>query len=234
MATLLKHSTLPERALSSNATSQGMADLDSCGPFTKLFESPARSPIAVLSNLRGIDDATQTADTHQSSRRMTKEGGTDMSELTRPESSTRRNPWRELEDLEKRLSTLFGRAPVATAGDKKEAIAVAEWSPLVDISEDDKEYLVKAELPEVKKEEIKINVHDDVLTISGERKYEKEEKGKKYHRVERAYGSFMRSFTLPEDADGSKISAEFKDGLLKVHLPKSEKAKPKAVEIKIA
>lgn len=157
-----------------------------------------------------------------------------MSELTRPESSTRRNPWRELEDLEKRLSTLFGRAPVATAGDKKEAIAVAEWSPLVDISEDDKEYLVKAELPEVKKEEIKINVHDDVLTISGERKYEKEEKGKKYHRVERAYGSFMRSFTLPEDADGSKISAEFKDGLLKVHLPKSEKAKPKAVEIKIA
>lgn len=157
-----------------------------------------------------------------------------MSELTRPESSTRWNPWKELEELEKRLSTLFGRAPVATAGDKKEAIAVAEWSPLVDITEDDKEYIVKAELPEVKKEEIKINVHDDVLTISGERKYEKEEKGKKYHRVERAYGSYMRSFTLPEDADGSKISAEYKDGLLKVHLPKSEKAKPKAVEIKIA
>ncbi|MDX2250890.1 MAG: Hsp20/alpha crystallin family protein [Nitrospira sp.] len=136
--------------------------------------------------------------------------------------------------MEKRLSTIFGRAPVATSGDKKEAITVAEWSPLVDITEDDKEYLIKAELPEMKKEEIKINVHEDVLSISGERKYEKEEKGKKYHRVERAYGSFVRSFTLPEDADGSKINAEYKEGVLKLHLPKSEKAKPKAIEVKVS
>jgi HSP20 family protein len=135
--------------------------------------------------------------------------------------------------MEKRLSTIFGRTPMTASGEKKEAITVTEWSPLVDISEDDKEYIVKAELPEMKKEEIKINVHDDVLSISGERKYEKEEKGKKYHRVERAYGSFMRSFTLPEDADGSKVNAEYKDGLLKVHLPKSEKAKPKAIEVKV-
>ena len=103
----------------------------------------------------------------------------------------------------------------------------------MDIAEDEKEYLIKAEVPEMKKEEIKINVHDDVLAISGERKYEKEEKDKKYHRVERAYGSFMRSFTLPEDADGSKVNAEYKDGVLKVHLPKAEKAKPKAMEVKI-
>lgn len=157
-----------------------------------------------------------------------------MPGLTRWQPLTRWSPLKELEEMEKRLSTLFGRAPASTAGDKKEAIAVAEWSPLVDITEDEKEYLVKAELPEMKKEEIKINVHDDVLSISGERKYEKEEKGKKYHRVERAYGSFMRSFTLPEDADGSKVSAEYKDGVLRVHLPKSEKAKPKAVEIKVA
>jgi HSP20 family protein len=135
--------------------------------------------------------------------------------------------------MEKRLSTIFGRAPMTASGEKKEAITVTEWSPLVDISEDENEYIVKAELPEMKKEEIKINVHDDVLSISGERKYEKEEKGKKYHRVERAYGSFMRSFTLPEDADGSKVNAEYKDGLLKVHLPKSEKAKPKAIEVKV-
>jgi HSP20 family protein len=136
--------------------------------------------------------------------------------------------------MEKRLSALFGRTPVPTGGDKKEALTVSEWSPLVDISEDEKEYVIKAEVPEMKKEEIKINVQDDVLSISGERKYEKEEKGKKYHRVERAYGSFMRSFTLPEDADGSKVNAEYKDGVLKVHLPKSEKAKPKAIEVKIA
>mgnify|MGYP001574138574 FL=1 len=85
----------------------------------------------------------------------------------------------------------------------------------------------------MKKEDIKLSVHDDVLTITGERKYEKEEKGKKYHRVERAYGSFMRSFALPEDADGSKVNAEYKDGVLKVHLGKSEKAKPKAIEVKV-
>lgn len=157
-----------------------------------------------------------------------------MSGLSRWEPSTRWNPWREFEDIEKRLSTIFGRAPIATSGEKKEAMAVAEWSPVVDISEDDKEYVVKAELPEMKKEEIKINVLDDVLSISGERKYEKEEKGKKYHRVERAYGSFMRSFTLPEDADGSKVSAEYKDGVLNVRLPKSEKARPKSIEVKVS
>lgn len=157
-----------------------------------------------------------------------------MSALTRWEPVTRWSPWKELEEMEKRLSTIFGRPPVTTGGEKQEAISVTQWSPLVDITEDDKEYVVKAELPEMKKEDIKINVHDDVLTVSGERKYEKEEKGKKFHRVERAYGSFMRSFTLPEDADGSKISAEYKDGMLKVHLPKSEQAKKKAIEVKIA
>jgi len=157
-----------------------------------------------------------------------------MSTLARWEPFTRWSPLKELEEMEKRLSGYFGRAPVAANGDKKEAITVAEWSPLVDITEDEKEYTIKAELPDVKKEDIKLNVHDDVLTITGERKYEKEEKGKKYHRVERAYGSFMRSFTLPEDADGSKIAAEYKDGLLKVRLPKSEKAKPKAIEVKVS
>jgi hypothetical protein len=99
---------------------------------------------------------------------------------------------------------------------------------LVDITEDDKEYLIKAELPEVKKEDVKVTVENGTLTITGERKFEKEEKGKKYHRMERAYGSFMRSFTLPEGAAGDKVSADFKDGVLKVHLPKSAEAKPKS------
>ncbi len=105
---------------------------------------------------------------------------------------------------------------------------------MVDITEDDKEYLIKAELPEIKKEDVKITVQNNVLAISGERKYEKEEKDKKYHRVERAYGSFLRSFTLPEDADGSKVAAEYKDGILTVHLPKSEKAKPKSIDVKVS
>lgn len=157
-----------------------------------------------------------------------------MSSLTRWEPMSRWNPFKEVEELEKRLSQLLGRNAPAGSTDKNEAITVAQWSPVVDISEDDKEYAIKAELPDVKKEDIKLNVHDDVLTITGERKYEKEEKGKKYHRIERAYGSFVRSFTLPEDADGTKVTAEYKDGMLNVRLPKSEKAKPKTIEVKVS
>ena len=157
-----------------------------------------------------------------------------MSGLTRWEPFRRQlNPWRELADVEQRLSALWGRTPTKAEG-QKESISVAEWSPLVDITEDDKEYLIKAELPEIKKEDVKLTVQDNVLAISGERKYEKEEKDKKYHRVERAYGSFLRSFTLPEDADGSKVAAEYKDGILTVHLPKSEKAKPKSIDVKVS
>ena len=157
-----------------------------------------------------------------------------MSTLMRWEPMSRWNPLKEVEDLEKRLSQLLGRGAPTGSSEKNEMITVAQWSPVVDISEDEKEYAVKAELPDVKKEDIKLNVHDDVLTITGERRYEKEEKGKKYHRVERAYGSFMRSFTLPEDADGTKVTAEYKDGLLNVRVPKSEKAKPKTIEVKVA
>ena len=76
-------------------------------------------------------------------------------------------------------------------------------------------------------------MENEVLAISGERTFEKEEKGEKYHRVERAYGRFVHSFTFPEDADGSRLSADFKDGMLRIHLPKSQKAKPKAIEIKL-
>jgi HSP20 family protein len=89
-------------------------------------------------------------------------------------------------------------------------------------------------LPELKKEDVKVTVENGVLTISGERKFEKEEKKKKYHRVERGYGTFMRSFALPDDADGKKVKAEFKNGLLTVHLPKSEGAKPKHIEVNVA
>jgi HSP20 family protein len=121
----------------------------------------------------------------------------------------------------------------ATGNGGKEALTVAQWSPLVDITEEEKEYLIRAELPDMKKEDVRLTVENGVLTISGERKFEKEEKGRKYHRIERAYGSFVRSFSLPEDADGIKVTADFKDGLLQVHLPKSVKATPKAIEITV-
>ena len=147
---------------------------------------------------------------------------------------TRWDPFKELDELQNRLSTLFGRAPVRKDGGREEAMTLAEWAPLVDIIEEEKEYRIKAELPEVNKSDVKVTVQDDVLTIAGERTFEKEETGRKYHRVERAYGSFARSFTLPEDADAAKVSADFKEGVLIVHLPKSEKARPKSIEVKVA
>ena len=147
---------------------------------------------------------------------------------------TRWDPFKELDELQNRLSMLFGRAPVRKDAGREEAMTLAEWAPLVDIIEEEKEYRIKAELPEVNKSDVKVTVQDDVLTIAGERTFEKEETGRKYHRVERAYGSFARSFTLPEDADAAKVSADFKDGVLIVHLPKSEKARPKSIEVKVA
>ncbi|WP_395730606.1 Hsp20/alpha crystallin family protein [Prosthecobacter sp.] len=142
------------------------------------------------------------------------------------------NPLRELGSLESRLDRLFGLTSLTRNGGK-EAMTVSQWTPLVDIIEDSNEYLVKAELPELKKEEVKVSVENGELTISGERKSEKEEKDKKFHRIERSYGSFIRSFTLPESVNADKVSAEFKDGVLSVHLPKDEKAKPKSIEVKV-
>jgi HSP20 family protein len=142
------------------------------------------------------------------------------------------DPFRELEDMSARLNRVFTRPALGTTGGK-EQLTVADWIPTVDISEADGEYLIKAELPEVKKEDVKVTVEDGVLTLQGERRQEKEEKGKKYHRVERSYGSFVRSFTLPESVDESGVKAEYKDGVLNLHLPKTEKVKPKAIEVKV-
>jgi HSP20 family protein len=144
------------------------------------------------------------------------------------------NQLKELEDLHKSLGSLFGRPQTQRLESKEELMRVPEWTPLVDISEDAKEYLIKAELPDVRREDMKISMEDGTLTIAGDRKYEKEENGRKYHRVERAYGSFGRSFSLPDDASPAKVTADFKDGVLKVHLAKNEKARPRQVEVSIA
>ena len=147
---------------------------------------------------------------------------------------TRWDPFKEMDDMQSRVARIFGLTPNRVANAEREAMTTTEWAPSVDIVEDEKEWLVKADLPEVKKEDVKVTVENGVLTITGERKFEKEEKDKKYHRIERSYGNFLRSFTLPEGADGSKVAADFKDGVLKVHLPKNEKVKPKAIEVKVA
>ncbi len=142
------------------------------------------------------------------------------------------DPFRELEDVSSRLNRIFGR-PLARMG-SDEMMSMADWTPSADISETDTEYLIKAEIPGVKKEDVKVTIQDGILTIQGERKMEKEEKDKKYHRIERSYGSFTRSFRLPDDADESAVKAEFKDGLLNVTLTKSAKAKPKSINVSVS
>ena len=143
------------------------------------------------------------------------------------------DPFRELEDVSSRLNRIFGRTSARTASDN-DMLAVADWMPSVDISETDAAYLIKGEVPGVNKDDVKVTVQDGMLTIQGERKQEMEEKGKKFHRVECNYGSFMRSFRVPDDADESAVKAEFKDGMLNVTLPKSAKAKPKSIEVKVS
>lgn len=152
--------------------------------------------------------------------------------LTRWSPFTRWDPFKEMEELTNRLAPWLA-AERRPAEGQNENLTVAEWAPVVDITEDEKEYLIKAELPEVKKEDVKVTVDNGRLAISGERKFEKEEKGRKYHRIERSYGSFLRSFTLPDAANADKVMAEFKDGVLKVHVFKFEKVLPKSVEVKV-
>ncbi len=143
------------------------------------------------------------------------------------------NPSVELEEISNRLNRIFGRSP-ARSESKDDLLVMADWAPSVDISETDAAYLVKAEIPGVKKEDVKVTIQDGMLTIQGERRQEKDEKGKKFHRVERCYGSFMRSFRVPDDADENKVKAEFKDGMLNVELAKSEKAKPRQINVSVS
>jgi HSP20 family protein len=149
---------------------------------------------------------------------------------------TRWEPFREMEKLPEQMARFFSFPTFGFPAlrPSEEALTVADFIPPVDIYETDREYLVKLDLPEVSREEVKVFVEDGVLTIQGERKKEKEEKGKRFHRIERSYGTFLRTFTVPSDADDTKIDAEFKEGLLKVHLPKSEKAKPKTIDVKVS
>ncbi len=142
------------------------------------------------------------------------------------------DPFRELEDVSNRLNRIFSRSP-SRAESSQESLTVADWSPSADITETDEAYVIKAEIPGVKKEDVKVAIQDGMLTTQGERKMEKEEKGKKFHRVECSYGSFMRSFRMPEDADENSVKAEFKDGILNVTLAKSAKAKPKSVNVAV-
>jgi HSP20 family protein len=145
--------------------------------------------------------------------------------------------WNQLREMEEAAQNRFNcflvGFPHRTGYGETHSLTVADWSPEVDITQDEREYLLKADLPEMKKDDVKVTVEDGILSVSGERKSEKEDQNRKFHRIERAFGSFRRSFTLPEDADSTKVTAEFHDGVLKVHLPTTTKARTKALEVKV-
>ncbi len=146
-------------------------------------------------------------------------------------SLVRWNPVRDLLGLQEEMNMLFDNFfGLARRG---EDISMIRWTPRVDIVEENGGYELHADLPGLKKEDIKIEIQDNVLTIRGERKLEEEKKDKNFRLTERYYGQFIRSFTLPENVNKDKIEAEFKDGVLTLQIPKLEKAKPKEIEVKV-
>lgn len=140
------------------------------------------------------------------------------------------DPMRDFFDLQRRLGDFF---EFGVTKPVEENTALNTWTPAVDIYEDENAFLLKLELPEMTKEDIKVNLNENVLSISGERKFENEEKRDGYHRVERRYGQFYRSFTLPPNVNVEAISAEYKDGILRMTLPKKEEAKPKQISVNV-
>jgi HSP20 family protein len=154
-------------------------------------------------------------------------------------SIVRWNPARELAtfptdvlNMQREINKMFDhffRGGTADDG----SLGTSLWTPAVDVAEHDNEYLVKVELPGVNKDEVKITMQENILTIRGEKKQEKESKGSNYHRVERSYGSFQRSFTLPTSVKADKVEAAYKDGILSITLPKAEEAKPKQIDVKV-
>jgi HSP20 family protein len=145
---------------------------------------------------------------------------------------TRLNPLlNELTTTRDRLNRIFGRNE---AWDAEAALSVADWAPSVDILEKENEILIKAELPGVEAKDVAVTVDNNILTIKGERHLEKDVKKESYHRIERSYGSFSRSFSLPTSVDASNVQAAYKDGLLTLTLPKKAASKSRSVEIQAA
>jgi len=143
---------------------------------------------------------------------------------------TKWDPFRDLMLLRDRMNRLFEDLVTSPRFEDSELVQ-STWSPAVDIYETENELVLTAELPGVEEKDVEIKIEDNTLSLKGERKFEKETREENYHRIERAYGSFYRSFSLPNYVDQEKISAEYENGLLKIHMPKKAEVKPKKVKI---
>lgn len=144
---------------------------------------------------------------------------------------TRWNPMGEFEDLFDRYHRYFNLP--RTNGEREGMFSRSDWAPAVDIKETESAFTIEAELPGMSREDVKVTVHDGVLSIQGERRKEEETGDKKHHRVERVFGSFTRRFTLPDNVDQGNIAASFKDGVLTLTLSKVEPPEPKAIEVDV-
>jgi HSP20 family protein len=142
----------------------------------------------------------------------------------------RYDPFRELHSLQDEMTRLF--AGVAPRSGNRDEVSFGAWNPSVDIFEDKDKLVLEAELPGMKRDDFELSVENNVITLKGERRFEKKTNEDNYHRVERSYGSFTRSFTLPQTVSSEGAEAEFKDGILKVTLPKREDTKARKIEIK--
>ncbi len=140
------------------------------------------------------------------------------------------SPFGDLVNMQRELGRVFDNLFSDAKGD----VFVADWAPRVDVMEQKDSYIIKAEMPGVNKDDVRITLHENVLSIRGEKKQEKEEKDVNYHRIERSYGTFERQFALPTGVKSDKIDASYKDGILTVPLPKVEEAKPKEIEVKVS
>mgnify|MGYP006394427583 CR=1 FL=1 len=148
------------------------------------------------------------------------------------------NPVSEFEDLIDRYNRYFGftrpeHGSRADSADSRVALRRSDWAPVVDIRESDSAFLIEAELAGLRREDVKVSVHEGVLTIEGERNRQAESDEGKAHRIERVYGSFLRRFSLPENVDADSIQAKFRDGILSITLAKAEPVQPKAIEVSI-
>ena len=144
------------------------------------------------------------------------------------------DPWKDFGSLQERINRMFGdtiRTLYPTDGEELEK---GTWAPAVDIYETNDSFVVSADLPGLNKDEIQIDLKDNTLTLKGEKKFEEKVSKDNYIRVERAYGSFVRSFTLPQNVDPEKIKAKYKEGVLKVTIPKKEEAKPKQIKVELS
>lgn len=146
---------------------------------------------------------------------------------------TRWNPVSEFEDMMNRYNRMFGLTRANGEREGKDLFSRSDWAPAVDIKETGEAFTIEAELPGMKKEDVKVTVDDGVLSIQGERKHEEETEDKKHHRIERVYGSFLRRFTLPENVDENSIKASFEDGVLTLNLKKAEPKEPRAIEVNV-